>query len=95
MVFGEAGGGLSTLSSLKPEAPCSSSGAAGAAGGAIGSCFPWCANTSHTSTYISKLATWFCISATFCTKAKCNTLKFHHQINVSNMVFRFYFLKIN
>jgi hypothetical protein len=25
----------------------------------------------HTSTSISKLATWFCISATFCTKAKC------------------------
>jgi hypothetical protein len=25
----------------------------------------------------------------------CNTLKFHHQINVSNMVFRFYFLRIN
>jgi hypothetical protein len=25
----------------------------------------------------------------------CNTLKVHHQINVSNMVFRFYFLRIN
>jgi hypothetical protein len=25
----------------------------------------------------------------------CNTLKFHHQINISNMVFRFYFLRIN
>jgi hypothetical protein len=25
----------------------------------------------------------------------CNTLKFHHQNNVSNMVSRFYFLRIN
>jgi hypothetical protein len=29
------------------------------------------------------------------TRAACNTLKFHHQINVTNMVFRFYFLRIN
>jgi hypothetical protein len=29
------------------------------------------------------------------TGKSCNTLKFHHQINVSNMVFRFYFLRIN
>jgi hypothetical protein len=69
-VSGEAGGGPSTLSSLKPEAPCSSSEAAGAAGGAIGGCCPWWAIAYHTSTSISKSATWFCISATFCTKAE-------------------------
>jgi hypothetical protein len=35
------------------------------------------------------------LSRTLVAITTCNTLKFHHQINVSNMVFRFYFLRIN
>jgi hypothetical protein len=32
------------------------------------------------------------VHGTYC---NCNTLKIHHQNNVSNMVFRFYSLRIN
>jgi hypothetical protein len=36
-----------------------------------------------------------CASRSLIFEGYCNTLKFHHQINVSNMVLRFYFLRIN